>query len=76
MGCIVNGLGESKDANIGLSLPGTGEDPVSPVYVDGERVATLSGSNRIGEFKKMIEEYVEEHYGKRKKGKTTGEESA
>ena len=76
MGCIVNGPGESKDANIGLSLPGIGENPLSPVYVDGERVATLSGSNRIGEFKKMIEEYVEEHYGKRKKGKTTGEESA
>lgn len=62
MGCIVNGPGESKDANIGLSLPGTGEDPVSPVYVDGERVTTLSGSGRIAEFKRMIEEYVENNY--------------
>ncbi len=62
MGCIVNGPGESKDANIGLSLPGTGEDPVSPVYVDGERAAMLSGSNRIACFKKMIDEYVERHY--------------
>lgn len=62
MGCIVNGPGESKDANIGLCLPGTGDDPVSPVYVDGERVATLSGSGRIAEFKRMIEEYVESHY--------------
>ncbi|CAK8715282.1 4-hydroxy-3-methylbut-2-en-1-yl diphosphate synthase (flavodoxin) [Candidatus Electronema halotolerans] len=61
MGCIVNGPGESKDANIGLSLPGTGEDPVSPVYVDGERAAMLSGSNRIAAFKKMIDEYVEQH---------------
>ena len=63
MGCIVNGPGESKEANIGLSLPGTGEDPISPVYVDGERVAMLSGDNRIAEFKGMIEEYVEGHYG-------------
>ena len=63
MGCIVNGPGESKDANIGLSLPGTGEDPVSPVYADGERVAILSGSDRIAEFKRMIEGYVEGRYG-------------
>jgi (E)-4-hydroxy-3-methylbut-2-enyl-diphosphate synthase len=62
MGCIVNGPGESKDANIGLSLPGTGEDPVSPVYVDGRKVASLSSSGRIAAFKKMIEEYVERHY--------------
>ncbi len=63
MGCIVNGPGESKEANIGLSLPGTGEDPLSPVYMDGERIATLSGNNRIAAFKSMIEEYVESHYG-------------
>jgi (E)-4-hydroxy-3-methylbut-2-enyl-diphosphate synthase len=62
MGCIVNGPGESKDANIGLSFPGTGEDPVSPVYADGRRVAALSGSGRIAEFKRMIDAYVEEHY--------------
>ena len=62
MGCIVNGPGESKEANIGLSLPGAGEDPVSPVFVDGKQVATLKGSDRITDFKRMIEEYVESHY--------------
>ena len=62
MGCVVNGPGESREANIGLSLPGTGEDPVSPVFVDGKRVATLQGQNRIENFKRMIEEYVETHY--------------
>lgn len=61
MGCIVNGPGESKDANIGLSLPGTGEDPVSPVYIDGKHVLNLQGSDRINEFKKIIENYVIEN---------------
>lgn len=63
MGCIVNGPGESKEANIGLSLPGTGEDPVSPVYADGKRIAMLFGEKRIADFKGMIEDYVERHYG-------------
>lgn len=63
MGCIVNGPGESREANIGLSLPGTGEDPASLVFVDGEKVATLSGPSRIDDFKKMIEDYVASHYG-------------
>jgi (E)-4-hydroxy-3-methylbut-2-enyl-diphosphate synthase len=62
MGCIVNGPGESKDANIGLCLPGTGENSVSPVYANGKKIAMLSGSSRIADFKRMIEEYVESHY--------------
>jgi (E)-4-hydroxy-3-methylbut-2-enyl-diphosphate synthase len=64
MGCIVNGPGESRMANIGLSLPGSGEDPVSPVYADGKEVAKLHGAHRIQEFHKLIDKYVEEHYGK------------
>jgi (E)-4-hydroxy-3-methylbut-2-enyl-diphosphate synthase len=58
MGCVVNGPGESKHASIGISLPGTGEEPVAPVYVDGERVTTLRGDNITGEFKAIIEDYV------------------
>ena len=58
MGCIVNGPGESREANIGLSLPGTGEDPYAQVFVDGVKIKTLSGPSRIDDFKKMIEEYV------------------
>ena len=62
MGCIVNGPGESKHANIGISLPGTGENPKAPIFVDGEKVATLSGPNMMGEFKQLVENYVEEKY--------------
>ncbi|MBS3135465.1 flavodoxin-dependent (E)-4-hydroxy-3-methylbut-2-enyl-diphosphate synthase [Candidatus Woesearchaeota archaeon] len=62
MGCVVNGLGESRNANIGLSLPGSGEDPVSPVYADGKEITRLHGETRISDFKKLIEEYVENHY--------------
>jgi (E)-4-hydroxy-3-methylbut-2-enyl-diphosphate synthase len=58
MGCVVNGPGESKHASIGISLPGTGEEPVAPVYVDGERVTTLRGGNITGEFKAFIEDDV------------------
>jgi (E)-4-hydroxy-3-methylbut-2-enyl-diphosphate synthase len=65
MGCVVNGPGESKQANIGISLPGTGEAPVAPVYVDGERVVTLRGANIIGEFRKIIDDYVERKYQKK-----------
>jgi len=62
MGCVVNGPGESKHANIGISLPGTGERPVAPVYVDGEKTVTLKG-DRIGEeFKAIIEDYVARRY--------------
>jgi (E)-4-hydroxy-3-methylbut-2-enyl-diphosphate synthase len=62
MGCVVNGPGESKQANIGISLPGTGEAPVAPVYVDGERVTTLRGDNIAGEFRRIIDDYVQRKY--------------
>jgi (E)-4-hydroxy-3-methylbut-2-enyl-diphosphate synthase len=63
MGCVVNGPGESKHANIGISLPGTGERPVAPVYVDGEKTVTLKGENIAAEFQRLIEDYVESTYG-------------
>lgn len=63
MGCIVNGPGESKHADIGISLPGTGEDPVAPVFIDGEKAVTLRGDNITGEFKALLEDYVEKRYG-------------
>jgi (E)-4-hydroxy-3-methylbut-2-enyl-diphosphate synthase len=63
MGCIVNGPGESKHANIGISLPGTGEDPKAPVYVDGEKVTTLQGAAIVPEFKRMLIEYIERRFG-------------
>jgi len=63
MGCVVNGPGERKHANIGISLPGTGEDPRAPVYVDGERVTVLSGATIAADFTRMVEQYVVEHYG-------------
>lgn len=62
MGCIVNGPGESKMANIGISLPGTGETPAAPVYVDGEKVVTLRGENIASEFKKIVDDYVARKY--------------
>ena len=62
MGCIVNGPGESKLANIGISLPGTGENPAAPVYVDGEKVTTLRGDNIAREFQKIVDEYVARKY--------------
>lgn len=62
MGCIVNGPGESRAANIGISLPGTGEEPRAPVYVDGEKVATLEGPTLAEDFMRMVEEYVESRY--------------
>ena len=68
MGCIVNGPGESKAVNIGISLPGTDEDPHCPVFVDGVRAATLSGSGQelAVAFHRIIEEYVAAHYAPRK----------
>ncbi len=63
MGCIVNGPGESKHANIGISLPGTGESPAAPVFVDGKKVTTLRGDNIAEEFTDMVTRYVEERYG-------------
>ena len=62
MGCVVNGPGESKLANIGISLPGTGEIPVAPVYVDGEKTVTLKGDNIAEEFQNIVERYVEKNY--------------
>ena len=65
MGCIVNGPGESKHANIGISLPGTGEAPSAPVYEDGEKTVTLKGDQIADEFKQIIERYVERTYKKK-----------
>ncbi|MBM3564853.1 MAG: flavodoxin-dependent (E)-4-hydroxy-3-methylbut-2-enyl-diphosphate synthase [Alphaproteobacteria bacterium] len=62
MGCIVNGPGESKHANIGISLPGTGEEPAAPVFVDGKKAATLRGAGIAQEFQRMVEDYVAQHY--------------
>jgi (E)-4-hydroxy-3-methylbut-2-enyl-diphosphate synthase len=66
MGCVVNGPGESKLANIGISLPGTGEIPVAPVFVDGEKTVTLKGDKIAHEFKAIVMNYVESHYSKLK----------
>jgi (E)-4-hydroxy-3-methylbut-2-enyl-diphosphate synthase len=65
MGCVVNGPGESKQANIGISLPGTGERPSAPVYVDGEKVATLKGDRIAEEFTRMVDDYVRTRYAAR-----------
>ena len=62
MGCIVNGPGESKYSNIGISLPGTGETPSAPVFIDGQKVATLKGDDLFGQFKDMVEQYVAQRY--------------
>jgi (E)-4-hydroxy-3-methylbut-2-enyl-diphosphate synthase len=62
MGCVVNGPGESKHANIGISLPGTGEKPVAPVYVDGEKTVTLKGDHIAEEFQTIVQDYVEQHF--------------
>ncbi|MFP4538261.1 MAG: flavodoxin-dependent (E)-4-hydroxy-3-methylbut-2-enyl-diphosphate synthase [Dichotomicrobium sp.] len=63
MGCIVNGPGESKHADIGISLPGTGESPAAPVFVDGKKVATLRGPNIAEDFKTMVADYIERRFG-------------
>lgn len=64
MGCIVNGPGESKHANIGISLPGTGESPAAPVFIDGKKVMTLRGETIADEFEKIVEQYVQEKYSR------------
>ena len=64
MGCIVNGPGESKHANIGISLPGTGESPAAPVFVDGQKVVTLRGEHIVQEFQAIVLKYVQTNYGK------------
>ncbi|HYC12700.1 MAG TPA: flavodoxin-dependent (E)-4-hydroxy-3-methylbut-2-enyl-diphosphate synthase, partial [Stellaceae bacterium] len=63
MGCVVNGPGESKHANVGISLPGSGERPVAPVYVDGEKTVTLKGERIAEEFQQLVEDYVRKAYG-------------
>ena len=68
MGCIVNGPGESKYADIGISLPGTGEEPAAPVFIDGEKTVTLRGPDIAEEFQKIVDDYVESHY-RRKQAK-------
>jgi (E)-4-hydroxy-3-methylbut-2-enyl-diphosphate synthase len=65
MGCVVNGPGESKHANIGISLPGTGERPVAPVYIDGEKGPTLKGDFIAEEFQALIEDYIAKTYLRR-----------
>ena len=67
MGCIVNGPGESKHANLGISLPGTFEDPVAPVYIDGKLSTTLRGDNIVQEFQHILDNYVATHYGQGQK---------
>ena len=65
MGCVVNGPGESKHANLGISLPGTGERPVAPVYVDGEKTVTLKGERIAEEFQEMVEDYVARKFARK-----------
>jgi (E)-4-hydroxy-3-methylbut-2-enyl-diphosphate synthase len=67
MGCVVNGPGESKHADIGISLPGTGEAPSAPVFIDGEKVTTLRGENIAEEFRQIVDEYVENRYAKKER---------
>ena len=68
MGCIVNGPGESKHADIGISLPGSGENPAVPVFIDGKKAYTLRGDNIAVEFQQLVEEYVQSRYGAKKAG--------
>jgi (E)-4-hydroxy-3-methylbut-2-enyl-diphosphate synthase len=65
MGCVVNGPGESKHANIGISLPGTGESPIAPVFIDGKKTVTLKGESIAREFQALVQEYVQSHYGEK-----------
>ncbi len=65
MGCVVNGPGESKNANIGISLPGSGESPVAPVFEDGVKTVTLKGDNIAGDFQALVDRYIESHYSAR-----------
>ena len=63
MGCIVNGPGESKHADIGISLPGTGESPAAPVFIDGRKAMTLRGPTLAQDFQKIVLDYIERNYG-------------
>ena len=73
MGCIVNGPGESKHADIGISLPGTGETPAAPVFIDGKKAATLRGPTVSQDFKQMVIDYIERRYGAGGAGRTAAE---
>jgi (E)-4-hydroxy-3-methylbut-2-enyl-diphosphate synthase len=73
MGCIVNGPGESKHADIGISLPGTGEAPAAPVFIDGKKVTTLRGPSAAAEFKQMVLDYIERRFGQGSAGRTAPE---
>jgi (E)-4-hydroxy-3-methylbut-2-enyl-diphosphate synthase len=64
MGCIVNGPGESRHANLGISLPGSGESPAAPVFVDGQKTVTLRGEHIVEAFQGIVLDYVESHSGK------------
>ena len=65
MGCIVNGPGESKHADIGISLPGTGEEPAAPVFIDGKKAVTLRGADIADQFQVLVDDYIDSHYEKR-----------
>jgi (E)-4-hydroxy-3-methylbut-2-enyl-diphosphate synthase len=71
MGCIVNGPGESKHADIGISLPGTGEQPTAPVFIDGAKAATLRGPTLVADFKAMVQDYIERRYATGKQNETS-----
>jgi len=74
MGCIVNGPGESKHADIGISLPGTGETPAAPVFIDGKKAVTLRGATVAADFKKLVIDYIEKRYGAAGGGQRTAAE--
>ncbi|MCB1483783.1 MAG: flavodoxin-dependent (E)-4-hydroxy-3-methylbut-2-enyl-diphosphate synthase, partial [Hyphomicrobiaceae bacterium] len=76
MGCIVNGPGESKHADVGISLPGTGEQPAAPVFIDGKKAMTLRGPNIAAEFKQIVEDYIEQRFGAGAKSANRGEGAA
>jgi (E)-4-hydroxy-3-methylbut-2-enyl-diphosphate synthase len=76
MGCIVNGPGESKQADIGISLPGTGEQPAAPVFIDGQKAMTLRGPNIAAEFKQIVEDYIERRFGPGAAGATQRRQTA
>ena len=73
MGCIVNGPGESKHADIGISLPGTGEAPAAPVFIDGKKAMTLRGPGAAAEFKQMVLDYIERRFGQGAIGRDAAE---
>jgi (E)-4-hydroxy-3-methylbut-2-enyl-diphosphate synthase len=73
MGCIVNGPGESKHADIGISLPGTGEQPTAPVFIDGKKAMTLRGPTVSSDFQKIVVDYIEQRFGTGGAGRTAAE---